>query len=127
MEESMPILDDLSKGIKKGMDEAEKSLKDVGEKAEKGFKDVSEKAEKGFKEITEKASDAVKTFEIQQEIDKLEAEMKGVKLEIGDKALELFTKGTALDPALDDLAKKAMGVKAKIDGKKKMIEDLKND
>ena len=123
----MPILDDLSKGIKKGMDDAEKGLKDVSEKAEKGFRDVSEKAEKGFKDVAEKASDTMKTFEIQQEIDKLEAEIKGVKLEIGDKALELFAKGTALDPALDELAKKAMGVKAKIDGKKKMIDDLKKD
>ena len=43
-------------------------------------------------------------------IDKLEAEIKGIKIEIGDKALELFAKGTALDPAIDELVKKIEGV-----------------
>ncbi len=100
----MPILDDLSKGLKKGIDEAEK----------------------GIKEVSEKASDAVKTFEINQEIDKLEAEIKGIKVEIGEKALELMAKGTALDPAIEELAKKIAGVKAQIDGKKAKIQELKN-
>ncbi len=100
----MPILDDLSKGLKKGIDEAEK----------------------GIKEVSEKASDAVKTFEINQEIDKLEAEIKGIKVEIGEKALELMAKGAALDPAIEELAKKIAGVKAQIDGKKAKIQELKN-
>jgi len=50
----MPLLDDISKGLKKGVEEAGKGLKEVGEKA----------------------SDAVKTFDIQQDIDKLEVEIK---------------------------------------------------
>lgn len=121
----MPILDDLSKGLKKGMDDAEKGLKGAVDSAGKGLKDVVDGAEKGFKEVSDKAGDAVKTFEIQQEIDKLEDEVKGIKGQIGDKALELFAKGMAFDPAIEELLKKAEGVKAKIAGKKTMIEDLK--
>ena len=101
----MPILDDLSKGLKKGLDGAEK----------------------GIKEVSEKASDAVKTFEINQEIDKLEAEIKGIKVEIGEKALELMAQGTALDPTIEELAKKVAGIKAQIEGKKAKIQELKND
>lgn len=101
----MPILDDLSKGLKKGMDEAEK----------------------GIKEVSEKASDTVKTYGISQEIEKLEAEIKGIKIEIGEKALELMAKGTALDPAIEELAKKIAGINAQIDGKKAKIQELKND
>ncbi|MGV8026461.1 MAG: hypothetical protein AB2L18_07895 [Anaerolineaceae bacterium] len=101
----MPILDDLSKGLKKGMDEAEK----------------------GIKEVSEKASDAVKTFEINQEIDKLETEIKGIKVEIGEKALELMAMGTALDPAIEELVKKIEGIKAQIEGKKAKIQEIKND
>ncbi len=123
----MPILDDLSKGLKKGMDDAEKGLKGAMDSAGKGFKEVVDSAEKGIKEVGDKASDAMKTFEIQQEIDKLEADVKAIKVEIGDKALELFAKGNALDPVMEELVKKAEGVKAKIAGKKTMIEDLKKD
>ena len=61
MEAKVAILDDISKGLKKGMQEAEKGIKQVGEKA----------------------SDAVKTFEVQQEIDKLENEIRNIKIKIG--------------------------------------------
>ncbi len=112
----MPILDDLSKGLKKGLEEAEKGLKSVGEKAEKGFKDVSEKA-----------SDTVKTFEIQQEIGKLEDEIKEIKLALGEKAVELVAKGETLNPALDELVTKIAVIQTKIEGKKALIEQIKND
>lgn len=112
----MPILDNLSKGLKKGLEEAEKGLKSVGEKAEKGFKDVSEKA-----------SDTVKTFEIQQEIGKLEDEIKEIKLALGEKAVELVAKGETLNPALDELVTKITGIQTKIEGKKALIEQIKND
>ena len=112
----MPILDDLSKGFKKGLEEAEKGLKSVGEKAEKGFKDVSEKA-----------SDTVKTFEIQQEIGKLEDEIKEIKLALGEKAVELVAKGETLNPVLDELVTKIAGIQTKIEGKKALIEQIKND
>lgn len=101
----MPILDDLSKGLKKGIDEAGKGLKEVGEKA----------------------GDAVKTFEINQEIDKLEVEIKGIKVQIGDLAVELMAKGTALDPAIEELVKNIKGIEAQIEGKKAKIEEIKND
>ena len=101
----MPILDDLSKGLKKGIDEAGK----------------------GLKEVSEKAGDAVKTFEINQEIDKLEVEIKGIKVQIGDLAVELMAKGAALDPAIEELVKNIKGIEAQIDGKKAKIEEIKND
>ncbi len=101
----MPILDDLSKGLKKGIDEAGK----------------------GLKEVSEKAGDAVKTFEINQEIDKLEAEIKGIKVQIGDLAVELMAKGASLDPAIEELVKNIKGIEAQIDGKKAKIEEIKND
>ena len=112
----MPILDDLSKGLKKGLEEAEKGLKSVGEKAEKGFKDVSEKA-----------SDTVKTFEIQQEIGKLEDEIKEIKLALGEKAVELVAKGETLNHDLDELVTKITGIQTKIEDKKALIEQIKND
>lgn len=105
MEVNVPILDDLSKGLKKGIDEAGK----------------------GLKEVSEKAGDAVKTFEINQEIDKLEAEIKGVKVQIGDLAVELMAKGATLDPAIEELVKNIKGIEAQIDGKKAKIEEIKND
>ena len=101
----VPILDDLSKGLKKGIDEAGK----------------------GLKEVSEKAGDAVKTFEINQEIDKLEVEIKGIKVQIGDLAVELMAKGAALDPAIEELVKNIKGIEAQIDGKKAKIEEIKND
>ncbi len=101
----MPILDDLSKGLKKGIDEAGK----------------------GLKEVSEKAGDAVKTFEINQEIDKLEEEIKGIKVQIGDLAVELMAKGATLDPAIEELVKNIKGIEAQIDGKKAKIEEIKND
>jgi len=105
LEVNVPILDDLSKGLKKGIDEAGK----------------------GLKEVSEKAGDAVKTFEINQEIDKLEAEIKGVKVQIGDLAVELMAKGATLDPAIEELVKNIKGIEAQIDGKKAKIEEIKND
>lgn len=101
----MPILDDLSKGLKKGIEEAGK----------------------GLKEVSEKAGDAIKTFEINQEIDKLEVEIKGIKVQIGDLAVELMAKGAALDPAIEELVKNIKGIEAQIDGKKAKIEEIKND
>ncbi|NMC46578.1 MAG: hypothetical protein GYA52_07050 [Chloroflexi bacterium] len=112
----MPLLDDISKGVKKGVEEAGKGIK-------KGV----EEAGKGLKEVGEKASDAVKTFEIQQEIDKLEAEIKSIKVELGDAVLVLMAKGTTLDPTLTELAVKVEGIKAQIEGKKAKIEEIKND
>lgn len=105
MEVKMPLMDDISKGIKKGVEEAGKGIKEVGEKA----------------------TDAVKTFEIQQEIDKLEADIKAIKVEIGDAVLALMAKGTSLDPSLTELAVKIEGIKAQIEGKKAKIEEIKND
>ena len=101
----MPILDDLSKGFKKGLEEAEKGLKQVGEKA----------------------SDTVKTLEIQQEIGKLESEIKEIKLALGDKAVELVAQGESLNPALDELVAQIAGIQTKIEDKKALIEQIKND
>ena len=101
----MPILDDISKGLKKGMQEAEKGIKQVGEKA----------------------SDAVKTFEVQQEIDKLENEIRTIKIKIGEKAVDLMSSGVSLDPTIEELVGEIEGVKAKIEGKKALIEEIKND
>jgi len=101
----MPILDDLSKGIKKGFEEAEKGLKQVGEKA----------------------SDTVKTLEIQQEINKLEGEIKEIKLAIGEKAVELVRQGSTLNPALNELVSKIAGIQTEIEVKKALIEQIKND
>jgi len=101
----MPLLDDISKGLKKGVEEAGKGLKEVGEKA----------------------SDAVKTFDIQQDIDKLEVEIKSIKVEIGEQVLALMAKGTTMDPSLEELAVKVEGIKAQIEGKKAKIEEIKND
>ena len=101
----MPILDDLSKGIKKGLEEAEKGLKQVGEKA----------------------SDTVKTLEIQQEIEKLKDEIREIKLALGEKAVELVAQGETLNPALDELVTKISGIQTKIEGKKALIEQIKND
>ncbi|HAF61288.1 MAG TPA: hypothetical protein DCK95_03065 [Anaerolineaceae bacterium] len=101
----MPLMDDISKGLKKGVEGAEKGLKQVGEKA----------------------SDTVKTYEIQQEIDKLESDIEILKMEIGDKAVELIAKGNTLDPEIDELVIKIEGIKAKIVGKQVKIEEIKND
>lgn len=101
----MPILDDLSKGIKKGLEEAEKGLKQVGEKA----------------------SDTVKSFEILQEISKLEGEIKDIHVAIGEKAVELVDQGESLNPVLDELVSKISGIQTKIEGKKALIEQIKND
>ncbi len=86
-----------------------------------------EGAEKGLKEVSEKASDTVKTFEINQEIGKLENEIKEIEVEIGKKALELMSKGVALDPSLEELVKKIAGIQAQIDGKKARVQEIKND
>lgn len=101
----MPILDDLSKGIKKGLQEAEKGLKQVGDKA----------------------SDTVKTMEIKQEISKLESEITDLKLAIGEKAVELIGEGASLNPELDELVSKIAGIQTKIEGKKARIEEIQND
>ena len=101
----MPILDDLSKGIKKGLEEAEKGLKQVGEKA----------------------SDTVKTLEIRHEIGKLEDEIKEIKLAIGEKAVELVGQGESLNPALGELVAKIADIQTQIEGKKALIEQIKND
>lgn len=81
------------------------------------------------RKITQKSGPVMteKTFETQQEIDKLEAEIRGIKIEIGEKALELFANGTALDPAIDKLVKKIEAVKDKIEGKQAKIAELKKD
>ena len=101
----MPILDDLSKGIKKGLEEAEKGLKQVGKKA----------------------SDTVKSFEIQQEINKLKNEIKDNQAAIGEKAVELVGQGVTLNPALDELVSKIAEIQTKIEEKKALIEQIKND
>ena len=80
---------------------------------------------KGLK--SEKASDTVKTFEIQQEIGKLEDEIKEIQLALGEKAVELVAKGETLNPALDELVTKIAGIQTKIEGKKALIEQIKND
>ncbi len=101
----MPLMDDISKGIKKGVEEAGKGLKEVGEKA----------------------SDVVETYEIQQAIDQLESEISAIKLTIGDKAVALVAKGNTLDPEIEELVIKIEGIKAKIRGKQARIEEIKND
>ena len=112
----MPVIDDISKGLKKGIDEAGK-----------GIKEGINQAGKGLKAVSEKANDAVETYEINQEIDKLEEEIKRVKMQIGDLAVDLLAKGTTLDPAIEELVKDIKGIEAQIEGKKAKIEEIKND
>ena len=101
----MPVLDDLSKGIEKGLEEAKKGLKVVGEKA----------------------SEAAKTLEIQQDIRKLEGNIRDIKLQIGEKAVELAGKGVKLDPAIDELTGKISEIQTQIESKRAEIEALKQD
>lgn len=123
----MPILDDISKGLKKGVKEAGKGIKKGVEGAGKGIKKGVEGAGKGIKQVSEKAGDAVKTFEIQQEISKLEGEIKKIKVEIGEKAFTLASEGKIKNPAIDKLVAKIDGINTQIEEKKAKIEEIKSD
>ncbi len=90
----MPILDDISKGLKKG---------------------------------AEKAGDALKTLEIQQEINKLEGSIKDKKLAMGEVALGLHKDKKLNIPELESLCADVDGLMAQIEEKKKMIQQLKAD
>ncbi len=112
----MPVLNDFSKGLKKGVGKAEKGIK-------KGLKG----AKKGLKDISEKASDSVKTFELNNEINKLEEKLQTSKTKIGEKALALAAKGSKFDPELMKLVKTAEGFQAKIKEIKATIKKIKTD
>lgn len=90
----MPILDDISKGLKKG---------------------------------AEKASDAIKTLEINQEISKLESSISDKKLKIGELVYGQFTDKNLNNPELEALCGDIDSLKAQIDEKKKLIEQIQND
>jgi hypothetical protein len=90
----MPILDDISKGLKKG---------------------------------AEKAGDALKTLEINQEIGKLESSISGKKLQIGDLVFGLHASNKLNLPELKAVCVEIDALKAQIEEKKKLIEQINND
>ena len=90
----MPILDDISKGLKKG---------------------------------AEKASDAIKTLEINQEVNKLESSISDKKLKIGELVYGQFTEKKLNNPELEALCADIDALKAQIVEKKQLIEKIQND
>jgi hypothetical protein len=90
----MPILDDISKGLKKG---------------------------------AEKAGDALKTLEINQAISKLEGSISAKKVRIGDLVFELHAAKKLHIPELEAVCVEIDALKAQIEEKKKLIEQINND
>ncbi len=123
----MAKLDDLSKKLKKKVGKAEKGLKKGVDSAGKGIKKGLKDAEKGIKEVGDKASDAVKTFEINKDIEKKEEEIKALTFKIGEKAVSLAKNGTKLDPDLMKIVNKALDAQSKIKEMKAKIKALKKD
>lgn len=116
LEVKMPVLNDFSKGLKKGVGKAEKGIK-------KGIKG----AKKGFKDISEKAGDSVKAFELNNKINKQEEKLKISKLKIGENVLALAAKGSKFDPELMKSVKTAEDIQIKIKEIKATIKKIKND
>ena len=90
----MPILDDISKGLKKG---------------------------------AEKASDAIKTLEINQEISKLESSISDKKQKIGDLIYAQYSAKTLKNPEMEALCAEIDALKAQIEEKKQLINQIQND
>jgi len=123
----MAGLNDLSKKLKKKASKAEKGIKKGVDSAGKGIKKGIKTAEKGIKDVGEKASDTVKTFEINQDIDKKEEEIKALNFKIGEKAVSLAKKGAKLDPDLMKLVTRVLDAQDKIKLMKAKIRALKKD
>ena len=90
----MPILDDISKGLKKG---------------------------------GEKTGDTLKTLEINQEIGKLESSISAKKLQIEDLVIGLHAAKNLNIPELKAVCAEIDVLKAQIEEKKKLIEQINND
>jgi peptidoglycan hydrolase CwlO-like protein len=123
----MAGLDDLSKKLKKKVGKAEKGLKKSVGSAGKGIKKGLKDAEKGIKDVGDKASDAVKTFEINKDIEKKEEEIEALNFKIGEKAVSLAKNGAKLDPDLMKIVNKVLDAQAKIKEMKAKIKTLKKD
>lgn len=108
----MPILDDISKGLKKGAKKAKPILEDIS---------------KGVKKGADKAGDAIKTLEIKQEIANMEGKIRDVKMKMGDLLVGLPKEKRPAVEGLKTLFTEVDKLKAKIAEKKKQIEQLKSD
>lgn len=101
----MPILDDLGKGLGKGLD----SLKKAGAQAAETVKDTA------------------KTLEIKNEIGKLEGKIKDITFKAGEAALALVAEGKVKDAGLAGFSTEIEEIKVQITEKMKEIESIKNN
>ena len=101
----MPILDDLGKGLGKGLD----SLKKAGAQAAETVKDTA------------------KTLEIKNEIGKLEGKIKDITFKAGEAALALVAEGKVKDAGLVGFSTEIEEIKTQITEKMKEIESIKNN